>query len=108
MTFKFIGYIRKEITRSPVFYFYDIGLRNFAIGQFGRLDAINICFLFENLIFNLLKERFPEADIHFWRTSDGAEVDFIIEFPDKLIPLEARFKDLKEIRIGRSLKSFIL
>lgn len=100
--------IRKEITRSPVFYFYDIGLRNFVIGQFGRLDPINMGFLFENLIFNLLNERFPEADIHFWRTSDGAEVDFIIEFPDRLIPLEVKFKELKGIKIGRSLKSFIL
>lgn len=100
--------IRKEITRSPVFYFYDIGLRNFAIGQFGRLDAINIGFLFENLIFNLLNEMFPEADIHFWRTSDGAEVDFIIEFPDRLIPVEVKFKDLKKTRIERSLKNFIL
>ncbi|MFN3740909.1 MAG: ATP-binding protein [Thermodesulfovibrionales bacterium] len=100
--------IRKEITRSPVFYFYDIGLRNFVIGQFGRLDPVNIGFLFENLIFNLLRERFPWADIHFWRTSDGAEVDFIIEFPERFIPLEVKFKVLKETRIGRSLKSFIL
>lgn len=100
--------IRKEITRSPVYYFYDIGLRNFAIGQFGRLDQMNIGFLFENLILNLLNERFPVADIHFWRTSDGAEVDFIIEFPDRLIPIEVKFKELKETRIGRSLKSFIL
>lgn len=100
--------IRKEITKSPVFYFYDMGLRNFAIGQFGRLDTINMGFLFENLIFNLLKERFPEVDIHFWRTTDGAEVDFIIEFPDSIIPVEVKFKELKETRISRSLKSFIL
>ncbi|MBI5199398.1 MAG: DUF4143 domain-containing protein [Nitrospirae bacterium] len=28
--------IRKEISKSPVLYFNDLGLRNFSIGQFGR------------------------------------------------------------------------
>lgn len=101
--------IRKEISRSPVVYFYDLGLRNFVIGLFGRLIIpADMGFLFENLVLNLIQDKFPHADIHFWRTSDGAEVDFIIELPDRIIPVEVKFKDLKEIKIGRSLKSFVL
>jgi len=28
---------RKEITKSPVAYFYDVGLRNYALGLYGNL-----------------------------------------------------------------------
>jgi predicted AAA+ superfamily ATPase len=30
--------IRKEITKAPVYYFRDLGLRNFASGSFGALS----------------------------------------------------------------------
>ncbi len=41
--------IRKEITKSPIFYFYDFGLRNFALGSFGSLKDPG--FVFQNFVF---------------------------------------------------------
>jgi len=101
---------RKEITRSPVIYFYDLGLRNYALGLFGNLVAPSEAgFVFQNFILNLLKEKlmFTPAEIHFWRTKDKAEVDFIIDFGQKVVPVEVKFKELKRPEIGRSLRSFI-
>ncbi|NQT67072.1 MAG: DUF4143 domain-containing protein, partial [Actinobacteria bacterium] len=43
--------IRKEITKSPIFYFYDLGMRNFILNVFGKLDSISDKgFLFQNFI----------------------------------------------------------
>jgi predicted AAA+ superfamily ATPase len=105
-----IIWLRKEITKSPVTYFYDLGLRNYALGLYGSLiHSPEVGFDFQNFILNLLKERFlfSPAGIHFWRTKDKAEVDFIIDFGQTILPVEVKFKELKKTEIGRSLRSFI-
>jgi len=102
--------IRKEIAKSPIIYFYDLGLRNYALGLFGKINfSTDIGFLFQNFIFNILKEKykFAGAEIHFWRTKDKAEVDFVIDFGEEAIPIETKYKKLKEPVIERSLKSFV-
>lgn len=102
--------VRKEITKSPTIYFYDLGLRNYAFGTFGSIrDSKDAGFLFQNLIFHLLKEKTKDtsAKIHFWRTKDGAEVDFVIDLGREVIPVEVKSKDLKKPEITKSLRSFI-
>lgn len=99
---------RKEITKSPIYYFYDIGLRNYILGQFGKIQALSdMGFLFQNLVFNILRQIFPLADIYFWRTTDKAEVDVVLELQGRILPVEVKFKNLRNEKIGRSLKSFI-
>ena len=101
---------RKEITKAPVYYFYDIGMRNYAAGDFGRISLDNSAgFVFENYVFSALKEkvRHTSASINFWRTKDGAEVDFIINSGRTVIPVEAKKQNLKKPEIARSLRSFI-
>ncbi len=91
--------IRKEIAKSPVIYFYDFGLRNYALGLFGNLNIPSeLGFLFQNLILNILKEKLTltSGKVHFWRTKDRAEVDFIIELGKNIIPVEVKFKELKK------------
>jgi uncharacterized protein len=46
------------------------------------------------------------AGIHHWRTTDKAEVDFIVEKGRDLIPVEVKFKALKAVELPRSLISF--
>jgi len=106
----FFRNLRKEITKAPVFYFYDIGLKNYALGEFGNLKSLDKGFIFENFVFNILKEKtnYTSAKIHFWRTKDGAEVDLIINFGKEIIPLEVKYKELTKPEVPRSLRSFIL
>ena len=102
--------IRKEISKSPVVYFNDIGMRNFSIGQFGRYVMLSeIGFLFQNLIYRLLHEKIKDegSTLHFWRTKDRAEVDFVINKGREVIPVEVKCKEMKEKSIARSLRSFI-
>lgn len=103
--------IRKEITKMNIMYFNDLGLRNYALGQFGIITyGLPSGFLFENFIFNNLKEHLRDklSRIHFWRTKDKAEVDFMIETPKELIPLEVKYQVLKTPETSRSFKSFLI
>lgn len=102
--------VRKEITKSPVLYFYDLGLRNYVNGSFGNLsNPADIGFLFQNFVANELKLKFEQTatGLHFWRTTDKAEVDFVVVIGDKLFPIEVKFKDIKSAEISKSLHSFI-
>ena len=101
--------IRKEITKAPVYYFCDIGLRNFSSGRFGALSEGEAGFAFQSVIHTMLKERFPLADtmIHYWRTKDKAEVDFVIRRGDLVTPLEVKYRDMKKLEIQRSFRGFL-
>lgn len=101
--------IRKEITKAPVYYFCDIGLRNFASGSFGGIPDSEAGFVFQNAIHALLLERFPLADttIHFWRTKDKAEVDFVIRRGAAVTPLEVKYSDMKKLEAQRSYRGFL-
>ena len=99
--------VKKEIKKAPIYYFYDIGMRNFSLGNFGYLKE-DIGFVFQNFIYNLLREIIPPSyKIYFWRTQDKAEVDFVIDTGNTLIPVEVKYKKLKEPEIPRSMRSFI-
>jgi len=99
--------VRKEIVKSPVYYFYDLGLRNYSIGRFGGLVEYGL--IFENFILNIIKERirWSGSTVHFWRTKDKAEVDFVVNTGEEIIPIEVKYRKLTRPSIERSMRSFI-
>jgi uncharacterized protein len=102
--------LRKEISKSPVMYFYDTGMRNFTVRHFGRYSMLSETgFVFQNLIYHLLSEKTQRdgGTIHFWRTKDKAEVDFVIDRGDDVLPVEVKCREMKGKEIGRSLRGFI-
>ena len=99
---------KKELTKSPIVYFNDIGMLNFATGRMGQIENIN-GFVFQNFVFNLLRQRYesPTTPINHWRTKDKAEVDFIIHSEGEIIPVEVKYSDLKKTSVTRSFRSFL-
>ncbi len=101
---------RKEITKSPMAYFYDLGLRNFSLGLFGNLNQPEqVGFVFQNLVANVLSEKIQNTakNINFWRTLGGAEVDFILSDEQSVLPVEVKYSKLKEVKVAVSLRNFI-
>ena len=45
--------------------------------------------------------------LHYLRTKSGAEVDFIIEHGDRLIPIEVKWTENPTIHDARHLKTFL-
>src|SRR3989339_1635448 len=102
--------VRSEITKSPTYYFTDLGMRNFILGTFGNYNlTIDDGFLFQNFIYLLIKNNLNLnfAKIHFWRTKDGAETDFILENGQDVIPIEVKSINVKNQDIPRSFRNFI-
>ena len=90
--------------------FYDTGMRNFAVRHFGRYSMLSeMGFVFQNLIYHLLSEKTQRdgGTIHFWRTKDKAEVDFVIDRGDDVLPVEVKCREMKGKEIGCSLRGFI-
>jgi len=47
------------------------------------------------------------AQIQFWRSPDGNEVDFIFEYGSKLLPIEVKFQRTHQIKISRGYQIFM-
>lgn len=101
---------RKELTRSPVWYFHDLGLCHY-MGGFTRLQSVMRIWgpLFQNLVWRLFWEgtRDKPVALHFWRIKDEAEVDFVIETRGVLFPIEVKYRRMQQPHITRALRSFI-
>lgn len=75
--------VRKELTRMPKVYFYDLGLRNFFANNFESIHTrADRGALLENGVIRQLIERAGDLiaeKIKFWRATTGAEVDIIYD-----------------------------
>ena len=102
---------KKEITKSSIVYFSDPGLRNYSIQRFGHLNTSNeFGELFETFIHNFLKTETQHTglDVRYWRTKSRAEVDFVLTAGNQVkLPVEAKYKELDEPKVTKSLRSFI-
>lgn len=87
----------KRIIKSPKLYFYDTGLAC-ALMNIRSADQLNIHFakgaLFENFVINeIMKNQINAGErpnLYFWRSSDGKEVDLIVDKGLHLFPMEMK------------------
>lgn len=102
-----------EIKKTPKAYFLDMGLRNSLINDFrpvdSRPDKGNLVegFVFQQLYYRRRLENNFRYEIKYWRTKQGAEVDFVIEFQDELIPVEVKYQELPDTNLTRSFHNFL-
>jgi len=84
--------LRKELVKMPKVYLFDNGLRNCLINNFEmpalRLDKGE---LWENMCFRLLAEKYDLDAIFFWRTTEGNEVDFLLNPVENPYAVEVKF-----------------
>ncbi len=93
--------LRKEVSKSKKWYFYDNGIRNALISNFNPLVKRNDVgllweqyFLSERIKYNSYKGYFPKY--FFWRTYDGQEIDLLeLNNKQKLQALECKWKESK-------------
>lgn len=107
----FFNNIGKELTKSPQYYFNDIGLRNYSAAQFDLLHSHHPAygFIFQHYVFQQLELLCKKEGwiLNFWRSRDHAEVDFVINRINDIVPIEVKFKSLKSPQLTASIHSFI-
>jgi predicted AAA+ superfamily ATPase len=96
--------LRKEITKSSRWYFFDNGIRNAIINNFNTLqNRTDIGDLWENY---LASERVKKQQYfkifkqnYFWRTYDQQELDWLEEQADDLSAYEFKWNENKKTKI---------
>jgi predicted AAA+ superfamily ATPase len=79
-----------ELKKAKKAYFIDVGLRNSIMNNFMPLEnRTDKGAILENFIFNELRLNFEEK-INYWRTTSKAEVDFVIQRSNEIIPIEVK------------------
>lgn len=91
----------KEIIKMSKVYFYDTGLRNRIINDFKRPQVrVDSGALLENAVFmNLLYVVENKEVIKFWRTKQGAEVDFVLD-GDETAAIEVKTNSVEKPPAG--------
>ncbi|MFW5730737.1 MAG: ATP-binding protein [Desulfonatronovibrionaceae bacterium] len=106
----FVGGKRAEITSRPKIFFLDNGIRNYLFGGFDDLaNRGDNGQLMENLVFSELCKSLNtlKDQVYYWRSTSGAEVDFVLESGNRLVGVEVKSEAMKRPRLSRSLRSFI-
>jgi len=87
---------RKSITKMKKVFFCDTGLRNMIAKNFNDIDfRMDNGAIFENYIMLELWQNKPAGGtLHFFRTSDGAEVDFVLNNLREQIAVESKYKTM--------------
>lgn len=109
----FLGNKRSEVTSNPKCYYLDNGFRNQALGDFASVESrSDKGLLVESAVFQELYkykvQHFLNYKIYFWRTKNGAEVDFVLKQSDQnILPIEVKYQSFSQPKVTRSFRSFI-
>ncbi len=109
--YSFSRNLRNEIKKSYKVYFLDIGIRNAIVDILSPVkERTDKGAIFENFIFTeIWKEEslkiFP-AEIFFWRTKQGLEIDFIKKEGASLYAYECKFGGDTKYSFGTFLKEY--
>ena len=92
-----------ELKKTKKIYFEDTGIRNSILNNFLPMqNRTDKGILMENFVLNEMKRNF-EGKINYWRTIGKAEVDFILQTKNEIIPVEVKNKG----KPSKSYMSFI-
>ncbi|MBI5906313.1 MAG: ATP-binding protein [Deltaproteobacteria bacterium] len=105
--------VEKRLVRTPKVYFADVGTLCYLAGLKDAEHAMSGPMggaIFETAVVGevvrRLSGRGERAQLHFWRTSAGVEVDLIVETEGKLIPIEIRMSATPDRAMARNIVSF--
>lgn len=96
--------LRKEITKSNRWYFYDNGIRNALINNFNTLTLrSDVGELWENYLISerIKKQNYTKMELknYFWRTYDQQEIDWLETQADRLFAYEFKWSAHTKVKI---------
>jgi len=103
---------RKNLLSTPKFFFFDLGVRHAAAGlnPSPQIVRANPGAIFEQWVGIEIWKRLQylgKGRLHYQRTRDGAEVDFIIELDHTLVPVEVKWTEHPASQDARHLLKFL-
>ncbi len=102
--------VGKRLVKSPKIYFRDTGLLHFFLGisSAAMLDIHPArgmsweAFIIDQVI-SICQREVPSCQPYFWRTSQGHEIDLVIDLGSKKIPIEVKLHSAPTVQDAASL-----
>jgi uncharacterized protein len=86
--------LRKELVKMTKVYLFDNGMRHALLNNFQTLqERTDKGEIWENYVFKILAEKYGTDMLHFWRTTGGNEVDFVLPFLQPPLAIEVKFAE---------------
>jgi predicted AAA+ superfamily ATPase len=102
---------RKKLSKSSRYLFFDLGVRRILADEGKRVLPERKGQLFEHLIGNeiikWIRGQAQSAKLYYWRDPDGPEIDWLIEYDGRLLPIEVKLKTNPEPKGLKHLKTFM-
>jgi len=89
----YISNMGKRLVKSPKVYVADAGVAAtlLGIGSFQELSGHpSFGAIWEQIILSNIKGTFPDAEIFYYRTTNGAEIDFVIKLDNRTFAVECK------------------
>jgi predicted AAA+ superfamily ATPase len=106
--------VGKRLVKTPKVYFTDVGtlcylngLRDAAHAAAGPLGGAIMETAVLSEIVRTLTHRGEDAQVYFWRTSAGTEVDIVVEQAGQLIPIEVKLSTTPRPGMSGAIKVFM-
>ncbi|HPO08416.1 MAG TPA: ATP-binding protein [bacterium] len=105
--------VGKRLVKTPKVYFTDIGTLCYLTGlkdpdhaAHGPMGGAIMETAVLSEIMKTLTHRGIEPQVYFWRTSAGTEVDFLVEFGEKLVPVEVKLSSTSRPAMASAVRTF--
>jgi len=105
----FSSNLRNEIKKSSKFFFYDNGIRNAILNNLNPVaNRTDLGALWENFcVSEIIKHKLSlnkSSEFYFWRTYDGAEIDLVETFNDKVFAYEFKWGQRRKAKLPSSFE----
>lgn len=102
---------RKRLTKAPKYLFFDMGIRRIAALEGTKLSLKQLGYLFEQFIglelLRLVRTIHPLIRVRYWRDHAGPEVDYVLEYNQRYLPIEVKWTDTPTLHDAKHLITFM-
>lgn len=102
---------RKKLVKSPKYLFFDLGLRRVVAEEPNILPEVYFGPLFEQFvgleIMRWIHLQTEKISLMFWRDANGPEVDWVLRYGKKLLPIEVKWTDSPSSRDAKHVALFM-
>lgn len=102
---------RRRLVKSCKYLFFDLGIRRLAAKEGTKLPDKIMGQLFEQFIgleiLHLARSYAKRITLNFWRDLEGREIDWILSYKNKILPIEVKWTNKPTLKDARHLKTFL-
>lgn len=102
---------RRKLSQALKYLFFDLGVRRLCANEGQQLATNTLGNLFEQFVgLELIRHASVMANkfkVHYWRDHTGPEIDYVLTYGEKYVPIEVKWTDLPTSADCRHLNIFL-